>query len=114
MIICCQVPYRHLKGAHLVLKKILFFILIPLFIIVCVAAGFIFELRIYADTPANVDTSQNVIVNVRPGQTLRTIADILQQAHLIKSRLKFILLSRIKGLDKHLKAGEYLFSAAVL
>ena len=95
------------------MKKILFFILIPLFIIVCVAAGFIFELRIYADTPANVDSSQNVIVNVRPGQTLRTIADILQQAHLIKSRLKFILLSRIKGLDKHLKAGEYLFSAAM-
>ena len=95
------------------MKKILFFILIPLFIIVCVAAGFIFELRIYADTPANVDSSQNVIVNVRPGQTLRTTADILQQAHLIKSRLKFILLSRIKGLDKHLKAGEYLFSAAM-
>jgi UPF0755 protein len=95
------------------LKKTLLFILIPLFIIVCAAAGFIFELRIYADTPANVSTSQNVIVNVRPGQTLRTTADILRQANLIKSRLKFILISRIKGLDKHLKAGEYLLSAAM-
>jgi UPF0755 protein len=95
------------------LKKTLLFILIPLFIIVCAAAGFIFELRIYADTPANVNTSQNVIVNVRPGQTLRTTADILRQANLIKSKLKFILISRIKGLDKHLKAGEYLFSAAM-
>jgi UPF0755 protein len=95
------------------LKKTLLFILIPLFIIVCAAAGFIFELRIYADTPANVNTSQNVIVNVRPGQTLRTTADILRQANLIKSRLKFILISRIKGLDKHLKAGEYLLSAAM-
>lgn len=72
-----------------------------------------FELRIYADTPANVNALQNVIVNVRPGQTLRTTADILQQANLIKSRLKFILMSRIKGLDKHLKAGEYRFSAAM-
>jgi UPF0755 protein len=95
------------------LKKTLLFILIPLFIIVCAAAGFIFELRIYADTPANVNTSQNVIVNVRPGQTLRTTADILRQANLIKSRLKFILISRIKGFDKHLKAGEYLLSAAM-
>ena len=95
------------------MKKALVFILIPLFIIACAAAGLIFELRIYADTPANVNTSQNVIVNVRQGQTLRTTADILQQASLIKSRLKFILIARIKGLDKHLKAGEYLLSATM-
>ena len=95
------------------MKKALIFILIPLFIIACAAAGLIFELRIYADTPANVNTSQNVIVNVRQGQTLRTTANILQQASLIKSRLKFILIARIKGLDKHLKAGEYLLSATM-
>ena len=95
------------------MKKTLLFILIPLFIIVCAAAGLIFELRIYADSPANINTSQNVIVNVRPGQTLKTTADILQQANLIKSRLKFILFARFKGLDKHLKAGEYLLSAAM-
>ena len=95
------------------MKKTLLFILIPLFIIVCAAAGLIFELRIYADSPANIKTSQNVIVNVRPGQTLKTTADILQQANLIKSRLKFILFARFKGLDKHLKAGEYLLSAAM-
>ena len=110
---CFRFPYLHPKGAHLVLKKALLLILIPLFIIVCAAAGLIFELRIYADTPANVNTSPNVIINVRPGQTLRTTADILQQANLIKSRLKFILIARVKGLDKHLKAGEYLLSAAM-
>lgn len=95
------------------MKKTLLFILIPLFIIVCAAAGLIFELRIYADSPANINTSQNVIVNVRPGQTLKTTAEILQQANLIKSRLKFILIARFKGLDKRLKAGEYLLSAAM-
>ena len=95
------------------MKKVLLFILIPLFIIVCAAAGLIFELRIYADTPANVNTSKNAIFNVRPGQTLRTTADNLQQANLVKSSLKFILIARIKGLDKHLKAGEYLLSAAM-
>ena len=95
------------------MKKTLLFISIPLLVVVCETAGLIFDLRIYTDTPANDNTSQNVIVNVRPGQTLRTTADILQQANLIKSRLKFILISRIKGLDKHLKAGEYLLSAAM-
>ena len=95
------------------MKKALLIILILLFVIVCAVAGLIFELRIYADTPANVNSTQNVIINVRPGQTLRTTADILRQANLIKSRLKFILISRIKGLDKHLKAGEYLLSAAM-
>ncbi len=95
------------------MKKTLLFISITLFIVVCAAAGLIFELRIYADSPADVNTSQNVIVNVRPGQTLKTTAHILQQANLIKSRLKFILIARFKGLDKRLKAGEYLLSAAM-
>jgi UPF0755 protein len=94
-------------------KKTLLFILIPLFIIVCAAAGLIFELRSYADTPANANTSENVIVNVRSGQTLSATAVILQQANLINSKLKFILIARIKGFDKRLKAGEYLLSAAM-
>ena len=95
------------------MKKTLLFIFIPIFLIVCATAGVIFELRIYANTPANLNTSQNVIVNVRPGQTLRITADILQRENIIKSALKFILIARIKGLDKHLKAGEYLLSAAM-
>ena len=95
------------------LKKTLLFIFIPLLVIICAAVGLIFELRMYADTPANVETSQPVIVNVRPGQTLRNTADILQQKNIIKSGLKFILIARIKGLDKHLKAGEYLLSATM-
>lgn len=95
------------------LKRTLLFIFISLFVIICAAAGLFFELRIYADTPANVNTSQNVIVNVQPGQTLRNTADFLQQKKIIKSGLKFILIARIKGLDKHLKAGEYLLSATM-
>jgi UPF0755 protein len=95
------------------LKKTLLLILIPIFIIVCAAAGLIVELRTYAETPTNVNAFNDVIIRVRPGQTLRTTADLLQQANLIKSKLKFILIARIKGLDTHLKAGEYLLSAAM-
>jgi len=101
------------KGVLFVLKKTLLFILIPLLIIVCTAAGLIVELRTYAETPTNVNALNNVIIRVPPGQTLRTTANHLQQANLIKSKLKFIIIARINGLDKHLKAGEYLLSAAM-
>ena len=95
------------------MKKTLFLILIPLIIIVCVAAGFIIELRTYAETPANVKALDNVIIRVRPGQTLKITANNLRRANLIRSRLKFILIARIKGFDRQLKAGEYLLSAAM-
>lgn len=106
-------PHVRPEGVILLLKKTLFFISLALFLAVCIAAGLYLELRIYADTPAGSEASQNVIVNVRPGQTLKSTADILQRTGLIKSRLKFILMTRIKGFDKHLKAGEYLLSASM-
>ena len=95
------------------MKKTLLLILIFLLIVVCAAAGLIFELRTYAETPTNVNASKNVIISVHPGQNLRNTANLLEQANLIKSKLKFILIARINGLDKHLKAGEYLLSAAM-
>ena len=95
------------------MKKTLLLILIFLLIIVCAAAGLIVELRTYADTPTNVNALKKVIISVHPGQTLRNTANLLEQKNLIKSKLKFILIARINGLDKHLKAGEYLLSAAM-
>ena len=95
------------------MKKTLLLILIPLLVIVCLAAWFIVELHTYAETPANVNAQNDVIIRVRPGQTLKSTANILQQTNLIKSRLKFILIARFKGMEKHLKAGEYLLSAAM-
>ena len=95
------------------MKKTLLLILIPLLVIVCVAAGVVVEFHTYAETPANVNAQNDVIIRVRPGQTLKSTANVLQQANLIKSRLKFILIARFKGMDKHLKAGEYLLSAAM-
>lgn len=108
-----RVLYLHPKGTLFVLKKTLLLILIPLLIVVCAVAGLIVELRTYAETPANVNALSNVIISVRPGQTLRTTANLLQQANLINGKLKFILIARINGSDKHLKAGEYLLSASM-
>ncbi len=96
-----------------VLRKALLFIGIPLFIVISIALGLIFELKLFASTPADKSASAPVIINVRPGQTLNTTADILARENLIKNAMKFVLVARIKGYDKRLKAGEYLLSASM-
>ena len=63
--------------------------------------------------PADQSASASVIINVSPGQTLKTTADILYRKTIIKDALKFVLIARIKGYDKRLKAGEYLLSASM-
>ena len=77
------------------------------------AAGLFFELKMFASTSANKSAPDPIIINVRPGQTLNTTADILYRKSIIKSAMKFVLIARIKGYDKRLKAGEYLLSAAM-
>lgn len=96
-----------------VLKKALLFIGIPLFIVIGIASGLFFELKLFASTPADKSASAPVIINVRPGQTLNTTADILSRENLIKNTRKFVLVARFKGYDKRLKAGEYLLSASM-
>ena len=95
------------------MKKALLFIGIPLFIVIGIASGLFFELKLFASTPADKSASAPVIINVRPGQTLNTTADILSRENLIKNARKFVLVARFKGYDKRLKAGEYLLSASM-
>ena len=95
------------------MKKTLLFLGVALIILVCAAAGVWLELHTYAETPADPGATDEVIVDVPPGQSLRTTATTLYRANLIKSRLKFILIARMKGIDKRLKAGEYLLSATM-
>jgi UPF0755 protein len=95
------------------MKKALLFTVIPLFIFVCAAFVFFLELLNYADTPVKPGDSDIVTVNVRPGQSLKAVADTLRQKKIIGNSLKFILIARMKGYDKRLKAGEYMLSAAM-
>lgn len=104
---------RHPGGVSSVLKKALLFIGIPLLIAFCIASGLYFELKMFASTPANKSAADPFIINVRPGQTLNTTADILYRENIIKNAMKFVLIARIKGYEKRLKAGEYLLSAAM-
>jgi UPF0755 protein len=94
-------------------KKALLLIGILIFLLACAVLGFYIELRMYAEAPAQANNSKEVVINVRQGQTLKTTADLLHQNSIIKNPLKLIIIARIKGYDKHLKAGEYLLSAAM-
>jgi UPF0755 protein len=95
------------------LKKALLLTGIALFFIFCTASGIYIELQNYADTPATVESSQEVTFNVAQGQTLKATADMLYRKNIIKSPLKLVWIARLKGYDKNLKAGEYLLSAAM-
>lgn len=95
------------------MKKALLLAGISIFLIVSAGLGIYIELRMYADAPAEANNSKNVVIDVRQGQSLKTTANVLYQESIIKSPIKLILFARIKGYDKHLKAGEYLLSAAM-
>ena len=93
------------------MKKPLLLVGILLFIAISMAVGLLFELKMFASTPASESASDPIIINIRPGQTLNAAADILYRKRIINSEKKFILIARFKGYDKRLKAGEYLLSA---
>ena len=95
------------------MKKALLLFGIAIFLIVCAGLGVYFELRMYADAPAQADNTQKILVNVRQGQSLKTTAALLQQKNIITNSLKLVIIARLKGYDKRLKAGEYLLSAAM-
>jgi len=95
------------------LKKALLLIGIPLFLIVCIAAGLFIELRNYADKPTQDGSSRQVVINVPQGQTLKATVDMLYLKNIIKSPFKLVWIARLKGYDKRLKAGEYVFSAGM-
>ena len=95
------------------MKKALLLAGISGFLIVCAALGLYIELMRFAETPAKADPSNKVIIDVPRGQSLKTTADLLHQKNVVKNSFKLVLIARIKGYDKQLKAGEYLLSAAM-
>ena len=94
------------------LKKLGVAALIILFLLLAVVAGV--HLNIVADgnTPAGTGSVEKTVM-VRSGQGVKSLSIMLYEQGLILHPLKFRLFARIKGYDKHIKAGEYLFSNAM-
>ena len=95
------------------LKKSLVLMSIAVFLVAGTVAVIAYQLRSYADRPAAPDSSAEMLVTIRTGQSLKATADILLSRGIITSPTKFIIIARIKRDDKRLKAGEYLLSPAM-
>ncbi|MBW1898818.1 MAG: endolytic transglycosylase MltG, partial [Deltaproteobacteria bacterium] len=88
---------------------------IPLIIIVfIILASFLFIRNVYqyADKPADANAKKKILI-IRPGQNITRISANLHEMGVITSPIKFKILSRLRGLDKKLKTGEYSVSASM-
>lgn len=94
------------------MEKIKTFFLISAFISFSVVSCLVLDLLVYGDKSANTENSKKVVV-ILPGQNLSTVAGYLNNTGIIKNPVKFKLLARIKGCDKKIKVGEYLFSSSM-
>ena len=72
----------------------------------------IIDVYMYGQRPADTEAASQTLT-IPSGQQFRRTADALHQAGIITHPLKFKVLARLKGLDKRIKSGEYLLSAAM-
>lgn len=76
------------------------------------AGALLIDIFIYGRRPADLSAERQSLV-VPAGQQFRRTTQALYQAGIITNPLKFKALARLKGLDKQIKSGEYLLSAAM-
>ncbi|MEJ2655791.1 MAG: endolytic transglycosylase MltG, partial [Desulfobacterales bacterium] len=86
-------------------------LLILFFLLTGVAAVYL-NIVAAAKKPAGTGSVEQVIM-IHHGQGVKAISDMLFEKGLILYPVKFRLFARIKGFDKHIKAGEYMFSDAM-
>jgi len=94
------------------LKKLSIAILLILLFLSIVVAGGYLNIVTYAEKPLETASTEQAIV-VQPGLAFKAISKLLYQKGMILHPIKFRLFARIKGYDKHIKAGEYLLSSAM-
>ncbi|MFW5902008.1 MAG: endolytic transglycosylase MltG [Thermodesulfobacteriota bacterium] len=88
-------------------KKLLAGLLIGLFICMAAAGYAVFDLYRYMHTPIDPDSTAAASLTIAPGDNFDTIVDKLQSAGLVDHPLKFELVTRWKGVERKLQAGEY-------
>ena len=82
--------------------------LFALFVLLAAAVGWFFW-RIERPGPLTEDA----VVTIPRGAGVATIADLLHDAGVVGSDLDFRIAVRVRGLDRDLRAGEYLFPAGI-
>ena len=94
------------------LKKLGATILIILLFVSIGAAGVYLNIVSYAQRPPNTAPVEQLVV-VQSGQGFKPLSTLLYQKGVILNPVKFRLFARIRGYDKHIKAGEYMLSSAM-
>jgi UPF0755 protein len=94
------------------LKRLGVAVLLILFFLLTGAAGIYLNIVADARTPAGTGSAEQVVM-VRSGQGFKALSVMLYKKGMILHPVKFRLFARIKGYDKRIKAGEYLFSDAM-
>ena len=94
------------------MKKIGTTIILMLIFAVLAATAVYMDIYIYAGKPVSTEPVKQVVI-VEPGQNFKSLSRILHQKGVIRNPAKFRFFSRIKGYDKHIKAGEYVLSSAM-
>ncbi|MFZ5572082.1 MAG: endolytic transglycosylase MltG [Thermodesulfobacteriota bacterium] len=81
---------------------------------VLVAAGALTVVRIsqYGKQPAGKDETRRMLL-IPPGQTLAATTRLLAEAKVIRHPSWFMIMVRVKGLDKKIQSGEYDFAATM-
>jgi UPF0755 protein len=94
------------------LKKLGIAILLILIFLFIGATGIYLNIVTYAQKPPNTAPVEQLVV-VQSGQGFKALSTLLYQEGMILHPVKFRLFARIKGYDKRIKAGEYMFSSAM-
>ncbi len=94
------------------MKKYWIIILIFLVLLSGVLSYFYMDIRMYSEMPASNDQTHK-IVTIHKGQRFKSTAERLYEADIVTNPFKLVVLARVKGYDKKIKAGEYLFSPSM-
>ena len=91
------------------IKKTVLITILILFILAAVAGA---GLWVYFTGPV-VESGEDKTIVVREGMHLREVSGILEKEGLVKNSTAFLLLAKINGYSRMIKAGEYILNPAM-
>jgi UPF0755 protein len=81
-----------------------------LLVLLVIAAGAAFWMKVRLDSPYRAFTDAEVFVELPPGSGVSGIGDRLAAAGVVPDGLTFRLAAQVAGVERHLQAGEYRFA----
>jgi UPF0755 protein len=94
------------------LKKIIIVIAVIGLLAGAIISALLIDVFVYGSRPADTNAAIQTLT-IPSGQQFKRTIKALHQAGIITHPLKFKVLARLKGLDKKIKSGEFLLSAAM-